>query len=258
MSEGRCFVIQPFDKGKFDKRYDDVFSPAILDAGLEPYRVDRDPGVVTLIDSIMEEVRTAAACLADITTDNPNIWFEAGLALAGQKDLVLVCSRERVTKMPFDVQHRNVLFYETESLSDFDALRASITERLKALIKKRGELQSISSMSPLQTTEGLTPHEVAALVCIAEARKSPEDSLDIQSIRQAMRSAGFNDLAITLSLESLLKKKMVTYSPHQYRDAVYSLTDDGVEWLLRNQQRFDLRATASQQAESPPDETSHW
>ena len=40
---GRCFVIQPFDGGKFDKRYEDVFVPAIQAVGLEPYRVDRDP-----------------------------------------------------------------------------------------------------------------------------------------------------------------------------------------------------------------------
>lgn len=39
----RCFVIQPFDKGKFDKRFDDVLAPAIAAAGLEAYRVDRDP-----------------------------------------------------------------------------------------------------------------------------------------------------------------------------------------------------------------------
>lgn len=38
-----CFVIQPFDGGPFDKRYDDVIAPAIVAAGLEPYRVDRDP-----------------------------------------------------------------------------------------------------------------------------------------------------------------------------------------------------------------------
>lgn len=36
-----CFVIQPFDAGPYDKRYDDAFVPAISDAGLEPYRVDR-------------------------------------------------------------------------------------------------------------------------------------------------------------------------------------------------------------------------
>jgi hypothetical protein len=40
-----CFVIQPFDSGKYDKRYADVYRPAIVDAGLEPYRVDKDPSV---------------------------------------------------------------------------------------------------------------------------------------------------------------------------------------------------------------------
>jgi hypothetical protein len=27
-----CFVIQPFDAGKFDKRYQDVYAPAIVAA----------------------------------------------------------------------------------------------------------------------------------------------------------------------------------------------------------------------------------
>jgi hypothetical protein len=39
-----CFVIQPFDRWKFDDRYEDVFAPAIKDAGFDLYRVDRDPG----------------------------------------------------------------------------------------------------------------------------------------------------------------------------------------------------------------------
>ena len=34
----RCFMIQPFDGGQYDKRYEDVFEPAIRAAGLEPYR----------------------------------------------------------------------------------------------------------------------------------------------------------------------------------------------------------------------------
>lgn len=36
----RCFVIQPFDRGPFEKQFDDVLSPAIHDAELEAYRVD--------------------------------------------------------------------------------------------------------------------------------------------------------------------------------------------------------------------------
>jgi hypothetical protein len=76
-----CFVIQPFDSGKFDKRFDDVYVPAIEEAGLEPYRVDRDPGVDVPIEAIEEGIRNAAVCLADVTTDNPNVWYVLGLCL---------------------------------------------------------------------------------------------------------------------------------------------------------------------------------
>ena len=39
---GTCFVMQPFDRGVFDKRYEDIFAPAIIQAGLEPYRVNQE------------------------------------------------------------------------------------------------------------------------------------------------------------------------------------------------------------------------
>ena len=74
-----CFIIQPFDAGKFDKRFEDVYEPAIRAAGVEPYRVDRDPGVDVPIDAIEDCIRGAAVCLADITTDNPNVWYELGV-----------------------------------------------------------------------------------------------------------------------------------------------------------------------------------
>jgi len=74
--------MQPFDEAVFDKRYADVFEPAIQEAGLEPYRVDRDPGVSIPIQDIEDGIRTAELCFAEITTDNPNVWFELGYAIA--------------------------------------------------------------------------------------------------------------------------------------------------------------------------------
>ena len=68
--------------------------------------------------------------LADITTDNPNVWFEVGFAIAVPREVVLVCSDERTTRFPFDVRHRNILQYKTESKSDFDKLRNEIAERI--------------------------------------------------------------------------------------------------------------------------------
>jgi hypothetical protein len=99
-----CFVIQPFDDGgKFDKCYKDIFGPAIREAGLEPYRVDNDPGVSVPIDEIENGIRKAVVCLADITLDNPNVWFELGYALASEKPVCMVCSEARTFRYPFDV-----------------------------------------------------------------------------------------------------------------------------------------------------------
>ena len=101
-----CFVIQPFDSGKYDKRYADVYRPAIVDAGLEPYRVDKDPSVIVPINAIEQGIRGSLVCLADITTDNPNVWYELGFAFASGKPVVLLCGDERTgKKYPFDVQH---------------------------------------------------------------------------------------------------------------------------------------------------------
>jgi hypothetical protein len=94
----RCFVIQPFDRGKFDKRYEDVLVPAITRAGLEPYRVDRDPSVSIPIQDIEAGIESSRACLADITTDNPNVWFELGYAIASRREVVLICSEERTSR----------------------------------------------------------------------------------------------------------------------------------------------------------------
>jgi hypothetical protein len=107
-----CFVIQPFDSGKFDKRFEDIYRPAIEAAGLEAYRVDKDPSVSVPIDAIEEGIRQAAVCLADITADNPNVWYELGYAFAAKRPVVMVCSEERTgKKYPFDIQHRSIIAY---------------------------------------------------------------------------------------------------------------------------------------------------
>jgi nucleoside 2-deoxyribosyltransferase len=129
----RCFVMQPFDGDTFDKRYEDVFKPAIIDAGIDCYRVDQDPSVSIPIDDIESGIRNSEICFAELTTDNPNVWFELGFAIAVQKEVVLVCSEDRESKFPFDVQHRNIIQYKTDAPQDFEELRGKITKRILEL-----------------------------------------------------------------------------------------------------------------------------
>ena len=76
----KCFVIQPFSP-TYDARFADTFEPAILNAGMKPYRVDRDPAVSIPIEEIETNIGSSACCFAEISEDNPNVWFELGYAI---------------------------------------------------------------------------------------------------------------------------------------------------------------------------------
>jgi hypothetical protein len=133
---GQCFVMQPFDKGIYDRLYEQVFEPAIKDAKLKPYRVDSDPSASIPIDTIQQEITKSLACFGEISEDNPNVWFELGYAIACDKPLCMVCSDAR-QKFPFDVQHRKIIRYPEHALPrDYEKLKQEITERLVAVIEK--------------------------------------------------------------------------------------------------------------------------
>lgn len=238
----RCFVVQPFDRGPFDKRFDDVVSPAIVEAGLSPYRVDRDPSVTVPIASIETGIREAAACVVDVSTDNPNVWFELGFALACGTPVVLICSSERQTRFPFDIQHRHIIIYRTDSSSDFDKLKSEISVRLRAALAKESKVQSLSP-SALRETEGLEPHEIAALVIIAESDLDPDSHPSASALKQDMLKAGFNELATVLAVNALRAKRLVEGTKVQgYNEPYFGfrLLEGGTQWLMENRGRLVL------------------
>lgn len=233
-----CFVIQPFDGGAFDKRYEDILVPSITESGLEPYRVDRDPTVTIPIEDIQNGIKNADVVLAEISLDNPNVWFELGYAIASQKEVILICSDQRNSKFPFDIQHRKIITYSTASLRDFELLKKQIKERIYAINQKQLKMGLISTQSSIALTEGLSQHELTLLVSITQNIDSPDETISAYIIRQDMTKAGFTPIAVTLGLDSLQSKGFVQYSDERdfqgdYYKA-YSVTKQGMNWLHNN------------------------
>lgn len=239
-----CFVIQPFDKGRFDKRFFDILKPAIESCCLEAYRVDLDPASSIPINDIEQGIRGARLCIADITLDNPNVWFELGFAISAKKPVVLLCSSERQTKFPFDVQHRTIIKYSTESPSDFDELRTQITVKIKAELHKEASLQSISE-SAIAQIEGLSPHEIVALAAIAENLWTPEGNVPVGLIKGDVEKAGFTKVAVLIALKLLAQKGFIVHDLYPDYDGEpytgYSITTDGWNWITRNEGKFQIR-----------------
>lgn len=256
----KCFCIQPFDGGAFDKRFDDVFKPAIELAGLEPYRVDRDPTVSIPIEDIESGIKNSEICFADITTDNPNVWFELGYAIAVPKSVVMVCSDERISKFPFDIQHRSIITYKTESVRDFEELKIKIKERIQALLKKEAEITKVKNISPVVDTEGLSQHEMVALITVMQNSFAAEEAVATYSIKNDMNKAGFTDIAVSLALKLLSQKKYIKSALQQDFNGnefyAYQMDDAGVNWLIKNQEKLvlqtDLKKSDKEESDSLP------
>jgi hypothetical protein len=251
---GKCCIFQPFDNGgPHDKRYKEIIEPAIVAADLEPYRVDKDHAAPIPIDALHSEIRAAVACLADISTLNPNVMYELGAAIHGEKPVVIISSGGSDT-FPFDIRHRKIIQYHKDSYSDFDLLKIEITNRLLAVIKTEANIAGIVAASPVKTTHGLRPQEITVLALIMVDRD--ENPLSAKAIKSQMERAGYTNLASSLALSTLRRMELVTVDTIQVGMddyySTYSLTPTGEDWLVENQDGLELRLPSEAFSRRPP------
>ncbi len=105
------FVIMPFEE-PFDTLYREVILPNAESLGFEVIRIDEIRGPGLILEDIQQQIAQAQAVVAEITTHNPNVFYELGYAHALKKPAVLLVRREEGAKMPFDVQGYRAIFYD--------------------------------------------------------------------------------------------------------------------------------------------------
>lgn len=255
-----CFVIQPISDVKFTKRFEDIYKPAIEKSGLAAYRVDLDPSVRTPIEDIERGINNAIICFADITTDNPNVWYELGYSFAKQKSTVMVCEEGR-NKFPFDVSHRSIIQYKAESPSDFDTLGSQITAKCQAYISDSVRIEKILE-TPIKEAVGLQPYEIALLAFIVGDQIIDEQFVSVYQLTEKMSKSGFNSTAVSIGLRLLKQKGFInTMVDTDWTGEEYNackLTDIGVQFVLENVALFDLGqqtvSTSQMSAIAPSDD----
>lgn len=251
-----CFVIQPFDE-RFNKRFHDIYKPAIESCGLEAYRVDYDPSVEIPIDAIEDGIRESSIVLADITVDNPNVWYELGFAYALRRPIVMIWSEERADpRYPFDIQHRTVTRYKVQSMQDFNALKETISKRIIAIKKKSEALAAVNNDTAVAPVEGLSQPELAVVAAAAGSVSLPGDFTSVYSLKHDVERAGFTALAFSLGVKRLISKGFAVieekeeYSGESY--PVVILTDTAWNWIEHNESKFVLKTPLEEETDDIP------
>ena len=244
-----CFVIQAFDGGKYDRRYTETIRPALVKANVEPQRADEILGLNPVIEKIETAIEAAAICVAEVSEDNPNVWLELGYALALDRPTVILCDRAVRPRLPFDVQHRPVILYRTDSRSGFDELERDIIKFVtNQLTTERRIAQTLSLKPGTESSTDLEKYEVSILATAFAFWPSPIGSISHWELEQKMRAVGYNDVALALGLTSLVRRNFILEraieeetpdGPAEIKH--YQITPSGISWIESHRHLLELK-----------------
>src|SRR5688500_13869029 len=106
------FVAMPYHIKEgidFDRVYNDFIKPVLRDEEFEVFRADEELRAGEIRTDMFQELLVADLVVADLTIDNPNVWYELGVRHAlRSRGGVIVCARE--TKA-FDLYTNRKLIY---------------------------------------------------------------------------------------------------------------------------------------------------
>ena len=175
----KCFVIMPisdvdgYPKGHFNRVYDYIIVPACKQEGYEPIRADATSKSNVIIVDILRNILECDMAICDLSSRNPNVFYELGFRQAFNMKTVLM--KDDQTDRPFDVSTIRSINYE--SSLRIDLVNKTITELTKAL-------KETNEMSEKE------PNSLLKLLSIDNPAKLPDRqklSLDSSLILQAIQ-----------------------------------------------------------------------
>src|SRR5437763_1491957 len=83
-------------------RYAEVIGPVCQEFGFDCVRGDDVYNNGLIIEDISRSIREASVVIADVTPNNPNVFYEVGFSHGLNKPTILLSDRKR-DSLPFDV-----------------------------------------------------------------------------------------------------------------------------------------------------------
>lgn len=129
----KAFIVMQFTS-PYNEIYHDVIDRICKSKDVEAIRVDDSYGPGLIIADIKRYIMESTLIIADITPDNPNVYYEVGYAHGLNKPTILIAEKGR--SLPFDVSPFRTLFYEN-SIGGKMKLEEGLQEHINAILKER-------------------------------------------------------------------------------------------------------------------------
>lgn len=125
-----CFVVMPFSEDwsqtifNYIKKITSMFD-------LQASRADSVSGHI-IIEDIWRLINEARIVIVDVSSNNPNVFYELGIAHTLGKDIILLA--QTVDNIPFDISSYRHIIY-TYSPETYEILEKQLSNHIKEIIK---------------------------------------------------------------------------------------------------------------------------
>jgi hypothetical protein len=144
---GACFIITPLgDDASIERRHADailthLIEPVLKEFNIQPIRADKiaKPGVIT--KQIVEHLAWCRLCIADLSFNNPNAFYEMGVRHTYLLPMVQIIRKG--DKIPFDVSQGRTIIIDTADpytiMDRFESARRELKEHVESCLNGGGK-----------------------------------------------------------------------------------------------------------------------
>lgn len=240
------FVLMPFAPD-FDDVFRQIIQTPLEAAGFTVRRADESRGTRNIMHEVIEGIATADLVVADLTSTNPNVYYELGIAHALGKRTILLT--QELDDVPFDLRAYRIITYSTHFARVAEAIYALRTaaEGAKsggfhfgspvsdfAATKQQGTVVPVALLpSPSSHTHiegGEEVADVGLLDCVIDVHEGM-DAINAVATQMGKR---FEALVPYIEATRIKLQGSAKYEPTQARLAVRQLAsamDEYTRWL---------------------------
>ena len=128
------FVLMPFEQ-ELTSIYNEFVKSTVEEKGMVCRRADDINSNNAIIQDIWKSICEARFIIADISSLNPNVMYELGVAHAIGKETILIHHEGSSNKFPFDISHIRILNYRNTATGGID-LKEKIGKAIDSVISK--------------------------------------------------------------------------------------------------------------------------
>lgn len=129
-----CFIICPIGKENTDiRKNSDLFfkyiiQPVVEKFNYDPIRADHmnESGMITF--QIIDKIITSHLVIADLTNNNPNVFYELAVRHATKKPCILMKTEGQET--PFDIKDMRIISYDLKNLEKVEGAKKNLHEQI--------------------------------------------------------------------------------------------------------------------------------